>query len=84
MCSSDLKNGIVQTQLLETLDVLRNVCVQPDGKVVAMGSSLEGVIQTGTKRVAFARYNPDGNLDTGFGKDGILILDMQGVISGDT
>ena len=73
------KNGIVQTQLLETLDVLRNVCVQPDGKVVAMGSSLEGVIQTGTKKVAFARYNPDGNLDTGFGKDGILILDISPV-----
>ena len=73
------KNGIVQTKLLGSLDVIRRICVQPDGKIIAMGSALEGTIQTGTKKVAFVRYNPDGNLDVSFGTNGIFIADVSTV-----
>ena len=73
------KNGIVQTKLLGRLDVIRRICVQPDGKIIAMGSALEGTIQTGTKKVAFVRYNSDGNLDESFGTNGIFIADVSKV-----
>jgi uncharacterized delta-60 repeat protein len=42
------------------------IAVQPDGKVVAVGSAAN----VDTSDFALARYNPDGSLDAGFGTSG--------------
>jgi uncharacterized delta-60 repeat protein len=44
------------------------VAVQPDGKVVAVG--------TQNNDFAVVRYNPDGTPDTGFGTNGIKLIDF--------
>ncbi len=49
------------------------VAVQSDGKIVAVGHT--GVIQS---KIALARYNPDGTLDTSFSGDGMRTLDFGG------
>src|SRR5262249_27008903 len=43
------------------------VVIQPDGKIVAVGTSVGG---TSPPRMAVARYNADGSLDPGFGSGG--------------
>jgi uncharacterized delta-60 repeat protein len=47
------------------------VLVQPDGKIVAAGTS-------GNQGMAFARYNPDGSPDTSFDGDGKRTLQFLG------
>lgn len=51
-------------------DQLRDILVQPDGKVVLFGDNLPA---GGTGRFALARLNGDGALDTSFGKEGALL-----------
>jgi uncharacterized delta-60 repeat protein len=51
------------------------VAVQPDGKVVAAGSTLEDVTH-GPTHVALARYTPGGSLDPDFGRGGRVISDI--------
>jgi len=46
----------------------RDVVVQPDGKIVVAGYSLET-----NNRFAVARYNSDGSLDTSFDNDGRVV-----------
>ncbi|MBI1813780.1 MAG: DUF4215 domain-containing protein [Deltaproteobacteria bacterium] len=48
--------------------------VQPDGKVVAVGSTAEGT--------ALGRYNADGSVDTTFGTNGLAILPSSPVYGG--
>lgn len=58
-------DGIVLTDFDEAFDSARDVVIQPDGKIVAAGSS-QGI-------VALARYNTDGSLDTSFDGDGRVV-----------
>ncbi len=51
-------------------DVARAALIQPDGKVVAVGSS-DG-------RFALARYLPSGALDSSFGDHGLVTTDVDG------
>src|SRR5438874_1979734 len=44
------------------------VTIQPDGKIVAVGTTNVG--GSHTKQFALARYNPNGSLDTSFSGDG--------------
>jgi uncharacterized delta-60 repeat protein len=46
------------------------VFLQPDGKIVAVGSLLTGIAPNYLGRFAMARYNADGSLDSGFGTGG--------------
>ena len=51
----------------------RDVAIQPDGKIVVVGSTQLGTSQFGTATdsdFALARYNPDGSLDATFGNGG--------------
>ncbi len=57
-------------------DLLNDLAIQPDGKIVAAGSTLDG--SPGT--AALLRYNPDGTLDNNFGGTG-TILPFQGYSS---
>ena len=62
-------DGIVTTDLGTSNDVGLSVTVQSDGGILVAGYAIN---RTGTD-FALVRYNPDGNLDTGFGGgDGIV------------
>jgi uncharacterized delta-60 repeat protein len=60
-------SGTVTTNL-EFADWLYDLIVQPDGRIVAGGST--AVSGTSAKLAAFARYLPNGSLDTSFGSAG--------------
>lgn len=49
----------------------RDVVVQPDGKIVVAGYSLES-----SNRFAVVRYNADGSLDTSFDTDGRVVTSL--------
>jgi uncharacterized delta-60 repeat protein len=53
-------------------DIANGVAIQPDGKIVAAGSTFSG----GVLSFALARYNPDGSLDTTFDTDGRVTTDF--------
>lgn len=66
-------NGIAQTAIGDAdflVDAIQNIVVQPDSKIIALGST-----KTGTyKHVALVRYNPDGSTDDSFGKSGQAVI----------
>lgn len=59
--------GFVNNHSVGQQDVYNKIVVQPDGKIVAVGSNVED--NTG---VLFARYNTDGSLDNTFGTGGYV------------
>ncbi|HEX6116934.1 MAG TPA: hypothetical protein VFY99_07515 [Solirubrobacterales bacterium] len=56
--------GTVVTDL-GAIEVITDVALQPDGKIVVAGSA--------TGRILVARYNPDGSLDPTFSDDGFVV-----------
>ena len=62
--------GIVTTSFGGDNSFAYKVILQPDGKIVAAGSTFTG---NSTFAFALARYNPDGSLDPGFGAGGKII-----------
>ena len=68
--------GKVSTDYAGTNEQVDAVAVQPDGKIVAAGSILNG---SGNYDYDFAlmRYNADGTLDAAFDGDGKLTTDFQ-------
>ena len=55
------------------LDYVRDMVLQPDGKIVVAGLVWDGETITDS---ALVRYNPDGSLDEEFGTGGIRVIDM--------
>jgi uncharacterized delta-60 repeat protein len=51
------------------------VLLQPDGKIVVVGTSYPDDNSQDT--VTLVRYNPDGSLDTSFGEDGLVTTDIE-------
>jgi uncharacterized delta-60 repeat protein len=47
--------------------------IQPDGKIITAGQSK----QDGFAKMAIVRYNPDGSMDTTFGIEGIIELEID-------
>ncbi len=64
-------NGRVTTNFATAFDEAFGVAIQPDGKIVAVGSS-NAPVANGDLNFAVVRYNPDGSLDTTFGLPGVL------------
>ncbi|WP_405821563.1 calcium-binding protein [Streptomyces sp. NBC_01390] len=62
-------DGIVRTDF-GGYEAVESLAVQPDGKIVAAGSSDD--------RAALARYNSNGSLDTSFDGDGQVITPAAG------
>jgi uncharacterized delta-60 repeat protein len=58
--------GKVTTNFTKHLDWANDVTVLPNGKIVAVGHA-------NFKRIAIARYRPDGSLDPSFGKGGKVL-----------
>lgn len=61
------KNGMVITSASKHCNFFVDVIVQPDGKILALGTARNTTTQKG--EFLLVRYNLDGTLDTTFGKD---------------
>lgn len=59
-------DGVVSTTI-GTASFAMDLAIQPDGKIIASGSSTSGTIN-----LALARYNTNGSPDTTFDTDGIV------------
>ncbi|MGW2826271.1 calcium-binding protein [Streptomyces sp. NPDC001443] len=67
--SSFSGDGKVLTDIADD-DHAADVAVQPDGKIVSVGSSVDEAVTE--SRFALTRHNPDGTPDTGFGTGGTV------------
>jgi uncharacterized delta-60 repeat protein len=65
-------DGPVTSDFGSSNDQAAGVAIQPNGRIVAAGSST----QAGTFDFALARYNPDGTLDASFGSGGKVTTDF--------
>ncbi len=66
--------GKVTTDFSDTPTLIRDLALQPDSKIIAVGDVNN---QTSTSfDFALARYNSDGSLDTTFGKGGKVTTDF--------
>jgi uncharacterized delta-60 repeat protein len=66
-------NGRVTTGFGEGQALAQTVALQPDGKIVTAGYTVD--LSTSVSAFALARYLPDGALDTTFSGDGKLTTD---------
>lgn len=62
--------GIVLTAVETGVNYAEAVIVQPDGKIIAAGTS-------GSQKYAIVRYNADGSLDSSFGVSGKTIFQVS-------
>ncbi|MEU6590904.1 delta-60 repeat domain-containing protein [Streptomyces sp. NPDC046881] len=67
--------GVVTTDFQQGEEVSRGVALQPDGKIVVVGTSQRPGSE-GCCWFTVARFQPDGDLDTGFGDGGRTITDF--------
>jgi uncharacterized delta-60 repeat protein len=74
--SPDTAFGTPTTRFFDTGNgtIGRAVAVQADGKIVLVGEAASGA--SSTSDVAVARYDANGNLDTGFATGGKLLVDF--------
>ncbi|MEU1163813.1 calcium-binding protein [Streptomyces sp. NPDC005921] len=70
--------GTVLTDVGGT-DAANDVAVQPDGKIVSVGSSADDSVPESD--FALTRHNPDGTLDPGFGGDGKVTTPINNLIT---
>jgi uncharacterized delta-60 repeat protein len=70
-------DGAVITHIFDRA-VIYSLAIQPDGKIVAGGTSITGNVNSGNYDFALARYNTDGSLDTGFDGDGKFTTGLLG------
>ena len=70
-------DGLVTTDFVGDDDQIAKLAIQSDGKIVAVGFANDA---TGT-RMAVARYNTDGSLDTTFAGDGLATTTFAGSVS---
>ena len=70
--------GMVMTDLNHSTDIANAVAVQADGKLVVVGEAYKQNDFSGEDFVV-TRYNPDGTLDTTFGRGGKVRTDFPGL-----
>ncbi len=71
--SSFDSDGIVTTDIAGSYDHANVVALQPDGKLVVIGSANNGA----DNDFAIVRYNSDGSLDTSFDSNGMVMTDVN-------
>ncbi len=64
--------GLVMTDVSEFNDSPQELLIQPDGKILAAGTLIDGFPED----YELVRYLPNGNLDEDFGENGIVITDL--------
>jgi uncharacterized delta-60 repeat protein len=67
--------GMVTTDI-GGMDGVNGVAIQPDGAIVAVGQTTVMASSPDGADFALARYTPDGKLDPGFGRGGIVTTDI--------
>ena len=68
--AADIGLAAFSTTLLS--DVVRDIVIQPNGKIVAVGDTLgNNVLGASIRHISIARFNPNGSLDTTFGRGGV-------------
>jgi uncharacterized delta-60 repeat protein len=71
-------NGKVFTGFANVNCSLKALALQSDGKIIAVGYTLDKTIIANTKTdFAIVRYNPNGSLDTSFDGDGRVTTDFN-------
>ena len=70
--------GKVLTDLSHSTDWANAVAIQPDGKIVVVGTTYKQNDYS-DEDFAVARYNADGTLDTSFGQGGKVRTDFPGL-----
>jgi uncharacterized delta-60 repeat protein len=71
-------NGVVTTDIVVN-DTATSMTMQSDGKIVVAGFGDDHGSESGSQTdFVLVRYNSDGTIDTGFGKDGKVITDIFG------
>jgi uncharacterized delta-60 repeat protein len=71
-------NGMVKSGCNNTdnaYSFIKSVLVQPDDKVITVGTEWRGDDKDGYRIIALYRYLPDGTKDVTFGKDGAVYAD---------
>jgi uncharacterized delta-60 repeat protein len=76
--SSFGSGGTVVTNLPGDYEGAQDAVLQPDGKIVVVGSTSPTGLFPPVYNFALARYNANGTLDTTFGTQGITISDFGG------
>ncbi len=73
-------NGGIVTTVFDAGSYANAVALQPDGKIVAVGSDFVDFVVGDQSDIDFAlaRYNPNGSLDTTFGNGGLVSTDFVG------
>ena len=66
-------NGIVSLDIAGNYDHANAVAIQPDGKIVVIGSTYNGT----DNDFAVVRYNSDGSLDTTFDANGVVTTNVN-------
>jgi uncharacterized delta-60 repeat protein/CSLREA domain-containing protein len=69
-------NGKVVTDIQPGNDIATSAVLQPDGRIVVVGST-SAYSFAGFARLAVVRYMPDGSLDTSFGVNGVILMDVS-------
>lgn len=67
-------NGIVNTLLFNEVNRAEMIKLQSDGKILIVGS-IQTAIDT-SNNFGAARFNPDGTIDTSFGTNGYVNIDI--------
>lgn len=65
-------DGKVTTPVADGLNLVYDMALQSDGKIVAVGYALTGI----NYDIAIARYNTDGSLDVSFNTTGTLVIEL--------
>jgi uncharacterized delta-60 repeat protein len=65
-------DGTVMTNITPSYDWANGMALQPDGKIVLVGSVSSG---SDNGKIGVLRYRSDGSLDPSFGGDGIVLTD---------
>lgn len=70
-------DGQVFTDFGKDGDYISDIAIQPDGRIVAVGSSGQPGWNGTIPFIALARYNTDGRLDQSFGEGGKVSIQLQ-------
>lgn len=65
--------GYAIVEISTAYDVIQDIALQPDGKILGVGQTTEGP----DVDIAVIRLNPDGSLDNTFSFDGMLITSVN-------
>jgi hypothetical protein len=64
---------VIITSVGPSNDIARCVAVQPDGKIIVCCNTFSN----GSSDYCVIRYNRDGSIDKGFGKNGIVVVSLS-------